>query len=258
MKKSFPTALIIAVAILGAAFLVSNAKFSVKSLDTQTTQNGQLVNSISVSGQGKVFANPDILQVNVGISKTRSTSREALNEVNQQVAKIKEILKESGIEEKDIQTTNLSIYPEYDWKGERGRVLKGQRASQSLTFKVKGIDKDINQATTIIDQLSAINEVQVNSLSFDVEDKTEHYSQARELAFKKAKQKAGELADLGDLDLLKPVSITDQSVDHFYAPARQNFAMEQKAAMGMDGAPTDISAGQMEININLQVVFGVE
>ncbi len=253
----FAGTLVLAAALLGGAYLLSQGDFSVRNVDSGVTKNGELVNSISVAGEGKVFAKPDVLQMRVGVSKTERTTSLALEEVNEDVASIKEILLGAGLREEDIKTTNLSIHPEYEYTNSR-RVLKGQRASQNLSFKVAGVDRDMQRATQIIDEISEINEVVINSLTFDIEDKTEYFTSARELAYQKAQQKAQELARLGGLKLQKPVSISESSVDYGITLMRQNFAMEADMVAGRGAGGTDLPSGQLEIEARISIVFGIE
>jgi uncharacterized protein YggE len=62
----------------------------------------------------------------------------------------------------------------------------------------------------LIGQLTFSDNIQIQSMSYDIDDKTSIYTQARKLAFEKAKQKAMELASLANLSLDKPLSISDQ------------------------------------------------
>jgi hypothetical protein len=252
----FAGTLVLAAALLGGAYLLSQGSFSVRNVDSGVTKNGELVNSISVAGEGKVFAKPDVLEMRVGVAHTERTTSAALEAVNEDIAQIKEILLAKDLREEDIKTTNLSIRPEYDYTNGR-RVLRGQRATQNLSFKVSGVDQNMERATSIIDQVSEINEVMISSINFDIEDKTEYFTSARELAYQKAEQKAKELAKLGDLKLQKPVNISESSVDYGITPMR-NFAMEAEMVDGRGAGGTDLPSGQLEIQARVNIVFGIE
>ncbi|MEP7103617.1 MAG: SIMPL domain-containing protein [Candidatus Dojkabacteria bacterium] len=235
--------------------LISNGSFYIKNLGTSLEQNGQIVNSLTVSGDGKVFATPDIVELSVSSSEVAGTSKEALDIVGAKVKQAVEVALANGVDAKDIQTSNLSVSAEYDYNGNTP-VFKGQRATMSVDIKIKGVGPDSSKATTIIDQISAIDKIQMGSISFDIEDKTALFTQARELAFNKAKQKADELSKLGGLKLLKPVSITDTATD-ITPPQSRNLAFDQAPtiASGVDGS---LSSGQLQVSISLNVVWGIE
>ena len=245
----------ICLSLLGSAFLISRTSFTIK--NSGVSQSGGATNTISVSGYGKAFAKPDIVNLRFSVSELRYTSKIALEAVNTKIEQALQVLKENKVDEKDITTSNLSIYPEYDYQRSL-RTLKGQRATQSLVVKVKNIDDKATKATTIIDALASIENIQINSISFDVDDKTELFSEARELAFGKAEQKAKELAKLGSVKLDKPVSIIDSTYDYSTSSRTMNVAYERMDAAGIGGGGTDMPTGQLEITASIQVMWGIK
>lgn len=113
-----------------------------------------------------------------------------------------------NIDAKDIQTTNLSINPEYDYNNGT-QTIKGYRANHSLTLKIRKLDT----VDAIIPKISFDNDIQISSMRYDIDDKTGFYSQARKLAYEKAEQKAKELASLAGVTLGKVISISDYVVN---------------------------------------------
>ena len=246
----------------GIIFVCATIAFSVVRLENTgiTIQNagstsGSIQNSISVSGEGKITAVPDIVRINAGVSEMADTTKEAQDKANEKLTKIIDILKEHDVPERNIQTSNLSFRPEYDWKGDDGRKLIGQRVSQTLTIKIPGIDKDAERVTNILDALGVINGLEMNSVNFDIEDKKDFFSQAREQAFEKALQKAEELAEFGDVTLGKPITISEGTVQ--YRPmAYQNFAMKEMAMdAGMGGS--SLPAGELDVTASVNVIFEI-
>jgi uncharacterized protein len=217
---------------------------------------GKISNTISVSGDGKVYAKPDMAEVSLSFSEMASTSRVALDKVNQKIDEAIKVAKDNGIADSDISTTGLNVYTEYDYSDSNRRII-GQRATQSLSVKIKKLDAKATKAATLIDDLSAINNVQLGGISFDIEDKTKFFSAARELAFNKAQQKAGELAALAKVKLLAPVSITDSTYDISPQPYYANTAELKVSAMG-GGNTSQIPSGEMSISSNLSILWGIE
>jgi uncharacterized protein YggE len=241
---------------LVAVLILSNTNFYIKNLGTSLVQDGKLVNTITVTGDGKIFAKPDMAEFTVSISELAQTSSEALTNANKKIDEVMNVLRGNAIDANDIQTSQLSIYPEYDYA--RGvAVLKGQRATVSLNVKVKKIDEKATKVSKVIDEVSKVTNIQLGSISFDIEDKTTFFSKARTEAFNKAKQKAEELANLSGVKLLKPVSISDATYD-VSAPMPATPASFGGKAAADSAVSTSVSTGQLEIRVNLGVIYGIE
>ncbi len=247
--------IIISLAIFLSALFVSRTPIYIRNTGG-VESNGKVSNTISVTGDGRVSAKPDMVRLNLGFQETASTSQVALARVNEKVTSAMSILKNNGISDSDITTNNLNIHTEYDYSGSSRRVI-GQRASQSLEIKIKKIDAKAEKASKIIDELSAIDNVQMHGIYFDIEDKSKLFSQARELAFNKAQQKAEELAKLSKVKLTKPISISDSTFDITPIPYMSNVA-ELKALDSSAAGNTQISSGEMDISANLSILWGIE
>lgn len=246
---------LVCLTLLSATLILSNGNFYIKNMGSSTLENDKLLNTISVSGDGKVYAKPDMVNMTVSVSELAATSGEALEKANGKIGQALSAILARGVDANDIQTSQLSIYPEYDYRNNE-TILKGQRATVSLSVKVKQIDDKASKATLIIDDVSKIDNIQISGISFDIENKTALFTEARKLAFDKAKQKASELAGLGEVNLLTPVSISDATYDIAAPQMSRNIA---ESFDGAAGAPsTNISTGQLEITVNLEVIFGTE
>lgn len=254
-NKNLTPTIIIALTVILSAFFISRIGISIKNTGGAES-NGQISNAITVSGDGKVFAKPDMVEINVGFQETASTSKEALDKVNNKIDEAMKVLKNNNIPDTDITTNNISVNTEYDYSTSTRKVI-GQRASQTLSLKVKKIDAKAAKAVKIIDELSAINNLQMNGISFDIEDKTEFFSKARELAFNKAQQKASELAKLSKTKLTKPISISDSTFDVTPVSMTSNVAQFKELSSSM-ARDTQIATGEMGITANLSIVWGME
>ncbi|MCF7812334.1 SIMPL domain-containing protein [Candidatus Gracilibacteria bacterium] len=244
---------IICLTVLGVAYALSQTDIAIKNTGTVS---GSVQNSISVSGEGKVMARPDIVRVNIGVSELGQTTKEAQDTANRKLNQILSILEEHDVSEKNIQTTNLSFSPEYEWQKDNGRELVGQRVRQTVNVKVEDINRDADRVTNILDALGTIDGIEMNSVQFDIEEKEVLFSEAREKAFEKAEQKAKELAKLGDVKLLKPITISESTIN-YHPPMLRNYAMAEMAADGMGGG-SSLPSGELEVTANVSVVFGIE
>lgn len=247
---------LVCLTILVSTFILANGNIYIKNLGSALDKSGAVANTISVSGDGKVFATPDMIRITITASEIAETSAAALEVVNQKLSQAVEVLRSNGVDANDIQTSNISIYPEYDYSNNQA-VLRGQRASASVEAKVKGLDAKASQASKIIDQVAKIDKIQIGSISFDIEDKTAIFSEARKLAYEKADQKAKELAGISGVRLLKPVSISDTTYD-IVPPQQFRNASYDSVAGAAPSSETSLSSGQLEISVNLTVLFGIE
>ena len=216
---------------------------------------GSIQNSISVMGEGKVTAVPDIVRISSGVSELANTTKEAQKQANDKLNRIISILKDNDVPERNVQTSNLSFRPEYDWTNGARKEL-GQRVSQTLTIEIPGIDNKPERVTQILDSLGEIDGLELNSVNFDIEDKTTLFSSAREQAFEKALQKAKELAQFGDVTLGAPITISEGSIQYNPMPYR-NVAMADMAVGMGGGGGSSVPSGELDVTAMVNVVFEI-
>jgi uncharacterized protein YggE len=179
----------------------------------------------------------------------------AQEEVSNMVRQTMSILKEANIEDKNINTASLTFNSEYEYHP-NGRTLVGQKAQQSITFSIEDIIANNEKVSGIIDRLIQINGIELNQISYSVKNTTEYYVRSRELAYKKAVEKANQYAELSNLRIIKVLSITDQGNQQVLPMSnRSNQPMfDAEMAAGSD-ASTILPIGELEITTNILVVF---
>jgi uncharacterized protein YggE len=210
------------------------------------------VNSIgiSVSGRGEVFGTPDTLTINLGVSVLRDDVSTATGDAADLAERLIAALTNRGVEDRDVQTSNYSIHPEYDWSGEQRRLV-GYRVNNTVSAKIR----DLDRAGEIIDAATAAggDDVVVNGLSFSLEDNDELIVAAREAAWQDALAKAQQLASLSGTTLGTPVSISES-----FSSEPPPIYYERAPEAGADAAFTPIEPGQETVTVNLQVRFAID
>ena len=206
---------------------------------------------ISVSGQGKVTAAPDIATLGLGIEAEEVTVAEAQSRAAEAMERVMTSLTENGVAKKDIQTQYFSIRRVTKWdRVKEVETVVGYRVTNMVTAKIR----DIDEAGTIIDDVAKAGGdlTRIDNISFSVDDPSDYHEEAREKAMAEAKAKAKQLADLADVNLGKPTYITEgtQSLPIYH----RGVVMEE--AMGAP-APTPISPGELEISLTVQVVYAI-
>lgn len=251
------TLLAICATIVLSSIIVSRTGVTIRNAGGAVDSSGKISDTISVSGTGEVTAKPDMAQFNFSFSELAPTSKAAMDKVNQKVTQALKVLKDSGIDDKDISTGYLNVSTDYDYSGSTRRVT-GQRATQSIDVKVKKIDDKATKATQVIDQLSAIDNINLGGISFDIDDKTKLFEQARELAFNKAKDKASQLSKLAGVGLDRPVSISDSTYDVTPRPYMDNIASMKTLAIPETGGGSSVPTGELTVTANLSILWGIK
>lgn len=207
--------------------------------------------TITVVGSGSAFVEPDVAQANVGVNVTAPTIQEASDEVNQRMSAVLATLKEEGIAEKDIQTSNYSIYfeerPQFESMPSTQEGPGGQyRVSNQVQITIRDLDK----VGPILDAVIQAGANNVYGVSFTREDAEGARSQARSEAVKNALAKAQEYAELNGLTLGDVVSVSE-----VIGGATPFGVMRESAAVGLGGGGPDISPGQLEVQVQVQVTY---
>ena len=208
--------------------------------------------SIHVTGTGSVTGEPDLATLYLGVSVERKTVEVAREEAASAMTAVIDALKNNNIMERDIQTENFSIYPQYDYT-EEGRILRGYRVNNTVNAKVR----ELESLSDIIDDAAAAGGdiVVINSIQFMIEDPTPLQAQARALAVKNAAAKAQTLAEASGVTLGKPITITETS--HAAGPP---IAYAEAAEFADDSArsSTPIQAGELTVTMNVTIVYEIE
>ncbi|HLO27974.1 MAG TPA: SIMPL domain-containing protein [Anaerolineales bacterium] len=157
------------------------------------------VRTLSVSGNGQAYLAPDIAYIYVGVHTEKLTAAEAVAENTTQTQTVIDALKKFGIDEKDIRTTNFSIYPQDKFDPQTGTPT-GQKTyvvDNTVYVTVRKLD----QLGDLLDTVVTAGANTVNSVQFDVANKAEALKQARADAVKDAEAQAKELAGAAGLSL---------------------------------------------------------
>lgn len=220
--------------------------------------------TLTVQGDGKVYAQPDVLLYTIEITHMAKTSVAANDSVKKTLAAVNEILKKNNVDMAYVQTTAMSVYPEYDYTFGRGK-LTGYRASQTLSVKIKKITTDnVDVGPRSIDALLAVADVNVSGISYDIEDKLKVYQEARAAAIAKAKQKANEMANGVGVNLTRAITISennsrDNPMPYYGRAMAQSNVMEvDKASVDADSAGNIVSFGQLEFSSTINITYGIE
>jgi uncharacterized protein len=207
-----------------------------------------------VSGLGKAAAAPDIVVLSIGVESQQKTVAQAQKDAVEAMNAVMQVLKSSGIADKDIQTSQYNIQQVTRWDEKQSTYeVIGYKVSNTVNAKIRNIDR----AGSIIDNAAASGGdlIRVNGISFSVDDPTPFYKIAREKAVVYAMEKAKQMAQLSGVKLGKLLYITESN--SYIPPIRDNY-MKFAEGASMAPSPTPISAGELEFQVDVQLVYQLD
>ena len=210
---------------------------------------GDSAGGISVSGRGIAVAAPDIASLSLGVSILRDSARQARDDAASLVTDLIASLEDNGIADEDYHTSLFSIAPEIDYRSDGQQVIRGYRVTSSLAVTVRDLD---SVGKVIDDAVEAVGDpIRVQGVTFSIEDPAALQSEARAVAMADAKTKAEELAALAEVDIGKPIAISESSAGGVPPVFFGTADLAQSAE-------TPISPGQLEIIVSVQVSYAID
>jgi len=209
----------------------------------------------SVTGSGTVYAKADIASLTIGLkTEVKKTAAEVTKENSRQMNEIIAAVKELGIEEKDIKTTNYQLNPVYTWTEKRGQVLLGYEIYQNITLKIRDLDK----ISEIIAKTTEKGANQIGGINFTIDDEYELKNEARKLAIEKAKEKAIAIAAESGMKLGKIKGVIESSYQPFhYSNAYKDMRLQNSDEAETVIAPS-IEVGQNEVKVEVTLIYEVK
>ena len=207
--------------------------------------------TLTTSGAGKVTLKPDIAYIYMGVHTEKPGAAEAVAENNINTQKLIDALKAAGVEANDIQTTNFSIWQNNQF-GPDGKTTSTNYAVDNTVYLTV---RKLQNLGDLLDAAVKAGANNINSIQFDVADKTQALSTARSEAVKNARAQAEELAAAAGVKLGDVQSI--QYYDASPSPVFQGKGMGGGGAVSADIA-VPINPGQMEITVTVTMAYDIK
>ncbi len=236
-KLLIPTILLIAAAILSAC--------------SGSVQFGQAQpRTINVTGNAQVILSPDIAYISIGVHTEAPTAKDAVANSNTQTQAVIDAIKGQGVEAKDIQTTNFSVYQQTKI-GPNGET-QGVYFSTDNTVYVTM--HDLTKIGAILDASIAAGANSIYGITFDVQNKDAATQSGRDEAMADAQAQAEQLAKAAGASLGAVQSIS------YYSNSPTPVYYDNKAApAGVGGGGSvPISSGQMTLIVSVNVVYAIK
>lgn len=205
-------------------------------------------NLLSVAGHGEMHQRPDMVTITAGVSTQAETASAALQQNSAAMQGVMQAAKEAGVADKDMQTSNFSVQPRYDYSDNAKPQFLGYEVQNSVTLSLR----DVGKLGAALDQLVKAGANQITGISFDVANPASMLDEARRLAVADARHKAEVLAQAGGVKLGKMVSLVEGGAA---APPVQLRATAAKAAF--DGA-APVAAGENVITADVNISWSLD
>ncbi len=203
---------------------------------------------ISVTGEARISVPPDLAQIDADVTSEAKTAREASDANNAAMGKVLLALKGDGIDEKDYQTSRLSLQPQYSQaKAGQPTAIVGYRASNRVTVRLH----DLTKTAGVIDSLVSAGANEIGGVNFVVSQPSKLLDEAREQAISDARRKAEIYAKATGVTLGTPISISEEG-------AAQPLFRARVAAPMATAAAVPIAQGEETLSITVGVVWAIK
>jgi hypothetical protein len=219
-------------------------------LSSPALAQAEIPPAISVSGEGTVSVPPDLAQIDAGVASDAKSAREAAEANNAAMGKVLAALKGAGIDEKDYQTSRLSLQPQYAPNRSGPQAVTGYRASNRVTIKVR----DLTKVAGVIDTLVAAGANDIGNVGFTVAQPSKLLDEAREKAVADARRKAEIYAKAAGVTLGAPLDITEGGTP---APVFRSKMMGAIAGGGL-AAPVPIAQGEETLSVSVSITWAIK
>lgn len=222
---------------------------------------GSQATGISVTGEGKVTVTPDLAVLTLGVEALADTVAQAQSEASAVMHEILTALRNSGVEDKDIQTQYFRIEQRLDWDSFRDtQTIVGYEVTNTVTAKIRVLPQesytlDYKAGNVIENAVAAGGDlIRINGFYFTVEEPSAYYDEAREKAAADAEAKAEKLAELAGVRLGGPIYI----VENISTSSYHGGTMYPPVALESAGGYTPLSPGETEVILYLQVTYSID
>lgn len=207
---------------------------------------------VTVSAHAEARRAPDIAVLSTGVVSLAPEANGAIRKNSEQMTRVVAAIKAAGIADKDVQTSGVSLNPDYLYVQNQPPRIKGYYASNTVNVTVR----DVGRLGAILDALVSTGANQINGPTFDIEDKDAVMDEARGKALAKARTRAEGYAKRLGLRVRRVVSIDETGGRVPPRPMYGRSADMAQASAGNASAP--IAPGENTLSVDLDVVYELE
>jgi len=204
-------------------------------------------NAISVTGEGRIYAEPDMAQIVIGVESRAPTAKEAARRNSEDMNEVMAALEEMGIAKEDVQTVDYSIRAEMYYPEDEPPRVVAYVVNNAVQVKMR----DLDRVGDFLDEATQAGANNIYGITFTIEDPRPFQEQARELAVADARSKAEQLAETADVGLGDLLSVSE------YIIGGPVYVERAALAEGIGGGGPPISPGQLEIVVQVGMSYEI-
>jgi len=204
---------------------------------------------LDLSVTGEVTRVPDVAIISAGVVTRATTATAALQQNADRMDRVINALKRVGIDDRDIQTSAISLNPEYRYPENQSPQLSGYTASNQVTVRFR----DIRNSGKVLDILVAEGANQISGPNMTIEHPEEALDEARARAVAAGRARASLYARALGMRVARVISVSDGG--GYYAPPPPPPAPVMMAA---ERSYTKIEPGEQKLQVSLSMVFELQ
>jgi uncharacterized protein YggE len=201
--------------------------------------------TLNLTAYGEAKADPDMATITLGVETNGATAADAMQANAAQMAKVVAALKRAGIADRDLQTANLSLNPQYVYEQNQPPKLTGYQASNQMMVTVK----DLSKLGAVVDASVSAGATNVGQIAFGLSNPVAAENTARVAAVKALQDKASLYANFTGYRIGRLVNLSEGG-GYTVEPPRPMMAAAFKAA-----APTPVEAGTVKVRVDISGMF---
>jgi uncharacterized protein len=161
---------------------------------------------VTVTGEATIAVAPDSAMIRIGVSSQDKTAREASDANARQMTAVLAAIKSNNIADRDIQTSRLSLQPQYDPNKSGTARLTGFQATNQVTVRIR----DIGNLAAVLDSAISAGANEMSGIEFIVSEQSKLLDRARDDAIADAHRKAELYAKAAGSKLGHVIAISEE------------------------------------------------
>ena len=235
-----------------AALMLCAATLPAAALAQPTSTISQAIagTRLDISATGEVTRVPDIANISAGVTTRAATAGAALQQAATRMARVRAALKRAGIEDRDIQTSSISLNPEYRHVENQAPRVVGYSASNQLSVRFR----DIANAGAILDALVAEGANQINGPTLSIDKPEAALDEARAQAVATGRARAELYARSLGLRIVRVIVVSESGGSYPVPPPMPMMMARGEAA----SADSKVDPGEQRLQVNLAMTFELQ
>lgn len=219
---------------------------SASTANAQSCCNASKPGQIAVSATGQSYRVPDTATVSAGVVTQASTAGEAMSANARQMNATFNALLQAGISQRNIQTSQLSLQPRYDYTDRKAPRITGYEARNTVTAK----SDNLESVGAMLDALVRAGANNINNVAFSIKEPEAAKSEARAMAIKNARRQAEEMAGAAGVRLGRIISLTESGGYNGPRP----MMMSARADIAES---TPVAAGEQALSVTVNITYEI-